>query len=88
MENATVMKHCLFPIPVSGLQVRAGDNNFQRCAGIAFDRGSAAGSAKAEGANTVEAKRKIAVTARNLVTRERIGATNRPAVVAKVLVKW
>ena len=34
------MKHCLFPIPVSGLQVRAGDNNFQRCAGIAFDRGS------------------------------------------------
>jgi hypothetical protein len=36
----------------------------------------------------VEAKRKIAVTARNLVTRERIGATNRPAVVAKALVKW
>ena len=47
------------------------------------------GDAKAEGANTVvPAITKITITVRNWVTRERIGATNRLAVVAKALVKW
>ena len=36
----------------------------------------------------VPAITKITITVRNLVTRERIGATNRLAVVAKALVKW